>query len=73
LSFGDDEPRIKREEGIVGKKKSEKAKARNLPAKALSAKQATRVKGGDGEKPVKYMEIKLKEDYISNVPPGGKG
>lgn len=54
------------------KKKTGKAKARNLPAKALTAKQATQVKGGD-DKPVKYMEIKLKEVFITSVPPAGKG
>jgi hypothetical protein len=58
--------------GTVRKKKSAKGNARNLPVKELTAKQATQVKGGD-DKPVKYMEIKLKEVFISSVPPSGKG
>jgi hypothetical protein len=51
-------------------KKNRKAK-RSVALKDLRPRKSP--SGGSGEKPVKYMNIVMKEVIVSSVNPGGKG
>jgi hypothetical protein len=51
----------------AGKKKTKR------PTSAKDLRPRRNPSGGSGEKPVKYMNVVMKEVIVSSVNPGGKG